>query len=252
MFDGWLLARAGKEGRVLPEKHTVSYADGVFTFTYKNGTETKETRITADGVALLAQWRWQQTFQTQLQRGDTVTDTDDCGTITKDTNSDPVKTYNAATGEKVTVTAKANSGYAFLGWYRTIDGQLQLVSQEKTYAYTVGKQGVQTVYARFAKTYTITYAWDESNSPKDPTVPTLPNPGTATAGTTYPLSQNFVPQKTTVSCHGGWCARPLAVPGLERTGRQRLLGPGNRERHQKLCLGRQLELHSQQPVPFDL
>ncbi len=61
----------------------------------------------------------------------------------------------------MTVTANAKPGYAFLGWYRTIDGQLQLVSQEQTYAYTVGKQGVQTVYARFARTYTITYAWDE-------------------------------------------------------------------------------------------
>ena len=100
-----------------------------------------------------------------------MTDTDDCGTITKDDSDDSVKTYDAATGEKVTVTANAKPGYAFLGWYRTIDGQLQLVSQEKTYAYTVGKQGVQTVYARFAKTYTITYAWDASNSPTDQTIP---------------------------------------------------------------------------------
>lgn len=198
VFAGWLLARAGKEERVLPEEHKVSYANGVFTFTYKKGTETKETRITADGVALLAQWKWQQTFRTQLQQGDTVTDTDDCGTITKDDSDDSVKTYDAATGEKVTVTAKANSGYAFLGWYRTIDGQLQLVSQEQTYAYTVGKQGVQTVYARFAKTYTITYTWDTSNSPTDQ-IPEAPEAGTATEGTTYPLSQTFVPQQTTVS-----------------------------------------------------
>lgn len=196
VFDGWLLARAGDGGVVLPAEHTVSYANGVFTFTYKNGTETK---ITANGVALLAQWRWQQTFQTQLQQGDTVTDDGDCGTITKDDSSDPVKNYNAATGEEVTVTANANEGYAFLGWYRTIGGQLQLVSQEKTYAYTVGKQGVQTVYARFAKTYTITYAWDENNSPTGQTVPTVPDPGTATEGTTYPLSQKFVRQQTTVS-----------------------------------------------------
>lgn len=197
VFAGWLLARAGAEERVLPEVHTVSYANGVFTFTYKNGTETKETRITADGVALLAQWKWQQTFQTQLQQGDTVTDTDDCGTITKDDSDDSVKTYDAATGEKVTVTAKANSGYAFLGWYRTIDGQLQLVSQNPTYNYTVGRQGVQTVYARFAKTYTITYTWDTSDN--KPTDQTPPAPGTATEGTTYPLSQKFVRQKTTVS-----------------------------------------------------
>ena len=192
VFDGWLLARAGNEERVLPEEHKVSYANGVFTFTYKKGTETKETRITADGVALLAQWRWQQTFQTQLQQGDTVTDTDACGTITTK-DGQTANTYNAATGEQVTVTANANEGYAFLGWYRTIDGQLQLVSKEQTYTYTVGKQGVQTVYARFAQTYTITYTWDTSNSPTDQT---LPAQGTATEGTTYPLS---VPQQTTVS-----------------------------------------------------
>lgn len=193
VFDGWLLARAEDGERVLPARHTVSYANGVFTFTYQDGTETKETPITANGVALLAQWKWQQTFQTQLQQGDTATDDDACGTITKDNSSDSVKTYNAATGEQVTVTAKANSGYAFLGWYRTIDGQLQLVSQEQTYNYTVGRQGVQTVYARFAKTYTITYTWDKNNSPTDQT---LPAQGTATEGTTYPLS---VPQQTTVS-----------------------------------------------------
>ncbi|MEE1368147.1 MAG: S-layer homology domain-containing protein [Evtepia sp.] len=195
VFDGWLLARAGN-GLVLPEEHTVSYANGVFTFAYSDGTGPKKTEITANGVALLAQWRWQQTFQTQLQKGDTVTDTDACGTITTK-DGQTANTYNAATGEQVTVTANANEGYAFLGWYRTIDGQLQLVSQEKTYAYTVGKQGVQTVYARFARTYTITYTWDTSDN--KPTDQTVPDPGTATEGTTYPLSQAFVPQQTTVS-----------------------------------------------------
>lgn len=201
VFDGWLLARAGSQGQVLPEVHTVSYANGVFTFTYKKGTETEKTEITANGVALLAQWRWRQAFQTQLQQGDTVTDDGDCGTITKDDSSNPVKNYNAATGEEVTVTANAKPGYAFLGWYRTIDGQLQLVSKNQTYAYNVGRQGVQTVYARFAKTYTITYAWDASNSPTDQTIPEA---GTATAGTTYPL---FVPQQTIVSATVG------GVPG---------------------------------------
>lgn len=203
VFAGWLLARAGNRGLVLPAEHKVSYdaENHTFTFTYADGDTTTTETLNANGVALLAQWKWRQTFQTQLQQGDTATDNSDCGTIKikKDDSDASVKTYDAATGEQVTVTANANSGYAFLGWYRTIDGQLQLVSKEQTYTYTVGKQGVQTVYARFAKTYTITYTWDESNSPKDPTVPTLPNPGTATAGTTYPLSQNFVPQKTTVS-----------------------------------------------------
>lgn len=193
VFAGWLLARAENKERVLPAVHTVSYANG--TFTFKDETGQTRAEIEADGVALLAQWKWQQTFQTQLQQGDTATDNKDCGTITKDNKT--VETYNAATGEKVTVTANAKPGYAFLGWYRTIDGQLQLVSQEQTYAYTVGKQGVQTVYARFAKTYTITYAWDASDN--KPTDQTPPAQGTATEGTTYPLSQKFVRQQTTVS-----------------------------------------------------
>lgn len=219
VFDGWLLARAGKEERVLPAVHTVSYANG--TFTFKDETGQTRAEIEADGVALLAQWRWQQTFQTQLQQGNTATDDDACGTITKDNSSDPVKTYNAATGEQVTVTANAKPGYAFLGWYRTIDGQLQLVSQEKTYAYTVGKQGVQTVYARFAKTYTITYAWDASNSPTDQTIPET---GTATAGMTYPLPQTFVKGQTT--CPGSKNGIPgnWVFQGWKKDGQGEALG----------------------------
>lgn len=196
VFAGWLLARAGNRGLVLPEEHKVSYdaEKHTFTFAYADGDKTTTETLNANGVALLAQWKWQQTFQTQLQQGDTVKDDKACGTITKDDSSDPVETYDAATGERVTVTATANSGYAFLGWYRTIDGQLQLVSKEQIYTYTVGKQGVQTVYARFAQTYTITYTWDESDN--KPTDQIAPAPGTATEGTTYPLS---VPQQTIVS-----------------------------------------------------
>ena len=217
VFAGWLLARAGN-GLVLPAKHTVSYANGTFTFTDETGQTRAE--IKADGVALLAQWRWRQTFQTQLQQGDTVKDDKACGTITKD--DDSVETYNAATGERVTVTANANSGYAFLGWYRTIDGQLQLVSQEQTYTYTVGRQGVQTVYARFAKTYTLTYTWDERNN--KPTDQTVPAQGTATEGTTYPLSQTFVPQQTTVSATVGGVPGHWLFQGWKEQGGKDYLG----------------------------
>lgn len=217
VFDGWLLARAGNEGRVLPAKHTVSYDNGTFTFTDETGQ--KRAEIKANGVALLAQWRWQQTFQTQIQQGDTVKEDKACGTITK--NGQTADTYNAATGEQVTVTANAKPGYAFLGWYRTIDGQLQLVSQEQTYAYTVGKQGVQTVYARFAKTYTITYAWDKNNSP---TGQTIPETDTATAGTTYPLSQAFVPQQTTVSATVNGVPGNWVFQGWKKDGKGEVLG----------------------------
>lgn len=217
VFDGWLLARAGDGWLILPAKHIVSYANGTFTFTDEAGK--KKAEIRANGVALLAQWRWQQTFQTQLQQGNTVTNDKACGTITKDGQT--AATYNAATGEQVTVTAKANSGYAFLGWYRTIDGQLQLVSKNQTYAYNVGRQGVQTVYARFAKTYTITYAWDASNSPTDQTIPKA---GTATAGTTYPLPQTFVRGQTT--CPGSQNNIPgnWVFQGWKKDGQGEVLG----------------------------
>lgn len=222
VFDGWLLARAGKEGLVLPATHTVSYdaETHTFTFAYADGDKTITEPLKANGVALLAQWRWQQTFQTQLQQGDTVTDTDTCGTITtKDGQTADI--YNAATGEQVTVTANANEGYAFLGWYRTIDGQLQLVSKNQTYAYNVGRQGVQTVYARFAQTYTITYTWDASNSPTDQTIPKA---GTATAGTTYPLPQTFVKGQTT--CPGSKNGIPgnWVFQGWKKDGQGEVLG----------------------------
>lgn len=222
VFDGWLLARAGDGGLVLPAEHKVSYdaENHTFTFTYADGDTTTTETLNANGVALLAQWRWRQTFQTQLQQGDTVKDDKACGTITKD--DDSVETYNAATGEKVTVTAKANSGYAFLGWYRTIDGQLQLVSKNQTYAYNVGRQGVQTVYARFAKTYTITYTWDTSDN--KPTDQTPPAQGTATAGTTYPLSQKFVRQQTTVSATVGGVPGHWLFQGWKEQGGTEYLG----------------------------
>lgn len=225
VFAGWLLARAGNEGRVLPAVHQVSYDAGkhTFTFAYAYGDKTITETLNANGVALLAQWKWQQTFQTQLQQGDTVKDDKACGTITKDDSSDPVETYDAATGERVTVTTKAKPGYAFLGWYRTIDGQLQLVSQEQTYNYTVGRQGVQTVYARFAQTYTITYAWDTSNSPTDQ-IPEAPEAGTATEGTTYPLSQTFVPQQTTVSATVGGVPGHWLFQGWKEQGGKDYLG----------------------------
>lgn len=250
VFAGWLLARAENGGRVLPEKHTVSYdaEKHTFTFAYADGDTTTTETLNADGVALLAQWRWQQTFQTQLQQGDTVKEDKACGTITTK-DGQTAETYDAATGEQVTVTANANSGYAFLGWYRTIDGQLQLVSQEQTYAYTVGHRrqaGRADCVRPFRQDLHHHLHLGHKQQPHGPdrARPRHRNGGNDLSTFCAAADDSFR--------HGEWRARPLAVPGLERTGRHRILGPGNRERHQKLYLGRQLELHSQQPVPFDL
>lgn len=206
-FAGWLLAR---ENKILDADHTVSYnADsGEFTFTDKtNGTIT----LKADGVALIAQWRWRQTVVAQLRdENGAFSDNGDCGkiSITGVTDNDIArKSYYADTGERVIATAEANPGYCFLGWYRMVGTQLQLVSQDPDYSYTVGREDVQTVYARFSKTYQVTYQWDPVNCPSK--APALPEQSIVAQGETCTVSQMYTPknyrvQDTVNGIPGNW------------------------------------------------
>ena len=59
---------------------------------------------------------------------------------------------------------------------------------------------MQTVYARFARTHTVTYLWDTSACP-DPNME-LPEKGTVIDGGTYPISQMYVAKQTTVQGTG--------------------------------------------------
>lgn len=207
-FAGWLLAR---NKVLLPAEHTVIYNKGTNTLTFNgNGTDISTGAAVSSitvigGATLVAQWKWRQRFITQVQNDSSFVDDSDCGRVTvagSSANGNDIATdYYADTGERVSATATANDGYCFIGWYQQIDnGTYQLVSTEATHRYPVEREGVQTVYARFARTHTVTYQWDESACP-DPNM-TLPEKGTVIDGGTYPISQMYVASHTTVQGTG--------------------------------------------------
>ena len=207
-FDGWLLARKEK---VLPAVHTVSYDTASETFTFTADDGTKET-LESGGATLIAQWKWRQRFVTasRVKENGTVSadfrENTDCGTVEIVGNegesvadNPAAKDYFASASERVTVTATAKAGYEFIGWYQQVDGEYDLVSNKPTHSYNVSSEGVQTIYARFAPTHTVTYQWASVDAGKcPPNKPKLPSPGTVIDGGTYYISKDFIKDKTTI------------------------------------------------------
>lgn len=212
-FDGWLLARNNK---VLPAVHTVKYDTAHETFTFTADDDTKET-LHSGGATLIAQWKWCQSFVTASRVKDengTVSDdflvNEDCGSITVKSDGLAVATekngavtdYYSQANEKITATATANAGYCFVGWYQQLDGEF--VSNQATYTYTAKAEGVQTIYARFAPTHTVTYQWTE-NPNERPTEDeleaagkTLPAAATVMDGDNYPISTVYKANETSI------------------------------------------------------
>lgn len=213
-FDGWLLPRKNK---VLPAVHTVKYdtVSGIFTFTADGGiNETLESV----GATLIAQWKWRQRFVTASRVKDEngkvsadFRENTDCGTVEIVDNrgelvadNPAAKDYFASASERVTVTAAANAGYEFIGWYQQVDGEkYELVSSEPTHSYTVSREGVQTIYARFAPTHTVKYRWASVDAGKCPPEEQLnankisrPKDGTVIDGGTYYISKDLKIGKT--------------------------------------------------------
>ena len=211
-FDGWLLARKEK---VLPAVHTVSYdtVNGTFTFTADDGT--KET-LKSGGATLIAQWKWRQRFVTasRVKENGTVSDSIQentaCGSITVTSDGSTAATektgavtdYYSQANEKITATAAANNGYRFVGWYQQLDGEF--VSNQATYTYTAKAEGVQTIYACFAPTHTVTYQWTETPNecPTEEELKaaekTLPAAATVMDGDTYPISTVYEAGETSI------------------------------------------------------
>ena len=210
-FDGWLLARKKK---VLPAVHTVSYdtTSETFTFTADDGTNEK---LQSGGATLIAQWKWRQRFVTasRVKENGTVSDNiqknTKCGSITVNSvgsavTNGAVTDYYSQANEKITATAAANNGYRFVGWYQQLDGDTyQFVSNQETYTYTAKAEGVQTIYARFAPTHTVTYRWTE-NPNECPTnelqearmMP--PDAATVMDGDNYPISTDYKANETSI------------------------------------------------------
>lgn len=207
-FDGWLLPQKNK---VLPAVHTVSYDAESETFTFTANGET--TELESVGATLIAQWKWRQRFVTasRVKNADGKVSDDflvneDCGTVEivgnegeSVANNPAAKDYFSSASERVTVTATAKAGYEFIGWYQQVDGKYDLVSSKPTHSYTVISEGVQTIYARFAPTHTVTYQWASVAAGKCPqNTPDPPRPGTVIDGGTYYISKDFIKDKTTI------------------------------------------------------
>ena len=212
-FDGWLLPQKNK---VLPAVHTVSYDAERDTFTFAANGET--TELQSGGATLIAQWKWRQRFVTasRVKGADGMVSADiqentACGSITVTSDGAAVKTetteavtdYYSQANEKITATATAKNGYRFVGWYQQLDGDTyQFVSNQATYTYTAKAEGVQTIYARFAPTHTVTYRWttEEGKCPPEELLNkngiSLPETGTVVDGGTYYISKDLEINKT--------------------------------------------------------
>ena len=207
-FQGWLLARSET---LLPDEHTVRYDKNTDTLTFTgNGSES----VSAEGGAtLIAQWKWRQRFVTasRVKENGTVSadirENTECGSITVTSDGSAVTPekdgavtdYYSQANEKITATAEAKEGYRFVGWYQQVDGKYELVSSKSTHSYTVSREGVQTIYARFAPTHTVTYQWASVDAGKcPPNTPEPPSPGTVIDGGTYYISKDFIKDKTTI------------------------------------------------------
>lgn len=201
-FDGWLLARKEK---VLPAVHTVSYDTESETFTFTANSET--TELQSGGATLIAQWKWRQRFVTASRVKDkngtvsaAIQENTACGSITVKSDGAAVKTetteavtdYYSQANEKITATAAANDGYRFVGWYQQLDGDTyQFVSNQATYTYTAKAEGVQTIYARFAPTHTVTYQWTSEEGKCPLNAPEPPAAGTVIDGGSYLIDQTY-------------------------------------------------------------
>ena len=211
-FQGWLLARSKT---LLPAEHTVRYDKNTDTLTFTgNGSES----VSAEGGAtLIAQWKWRQRFVTASRvKGTDGTASDDfqvnadCGTVSVSggvcaSGNSAITDYFASDNESVTVTATAKQGYCFIGWYQQVDGKkYELVSSKPTHSYTVSREGVQTIYARFAPTHTVTYQWAKTQNecPTDKELraagKTLPAAATVMDGDNYPISTVYKANETSI------------------------------------------------------
>ena len=192
------------------DKDVKSKAVGV---TWIDNSETKAYANVHKGLTMVAQWRWRQAFIPQVYNvtENSYSDSAEGGTVeitsvtdTSDENYNAAynknggKSYHAATGERVTLTATAKEGYGFVGWY---DESGNLVATNAEYSYVETQESVKTYYARFLKSVTQTYirqvrsgdSWTDITDDKIGTLGRytytdavgMPISSTATAGSGY-------------------------------------------------------------------
>ena len=184
-FTGWQLSddnnTVGTDNKplILPDEHTVacnydfSNSGNQQPFVIINGGNTFEEQKDGEGnvtswsapsgvtplydqkamgLTLVAQWQWKQTFVPCVKQANgQYTASQSGGTVTiNKVDTEAAETYGisyfAEEQETITVTATANTGYTFEGWY---DGNGELKAIEPELTYEVGKGDVRKYYARF-------------------------------------------------------------------------------------------------------
>ena len=115
------------------------------------------------GLTMVAKWRYRETFIPQTYKGSIYENSNEGGTvtITKTTDYDSDNSacsldkmsyatcYYASNMEEMSVTATANSGYVFEGWY---DESGNLITRSNKYTFSENKGA--TYYARFTSMVT--------------------------------------------------------------------------------------------------
>ena len=134
-FEGWYNA----EGTLVTTKKEFSYVET------KEGVNTYYARFSGSVT---------QTYIRQVKNGDTWEDTEDdkIGTLGR-------YTYTDAAGMPISSTAKAGSGYKFVGWYDSTGNKVadtMLINGGATISYKT--TGDATYYARFETAYTVKFA----------------------------------------------------------------------------------------------
>ena len=175
----------------------------------------------ASGLTFIAQWRWRQTYTPMLKHEGVYERSSEGGYIdvsvkTTDENGETVlqpaalepregdgisRCYFAEMQDTMSVTATANPGFEFEGWY---DPDGNLVSTKNTLSYVVGKGDVKVYEARFSGTAKQRYIrqipdknGDWIEVPEGANVPVLDHtgyevsPGTAVTCTTGESTEDY-------------------------------------------------------------
>lgn len=159
-FEGWLYAQGNQ---LFDGEHTLTYDADADTIAIADNSGHSATASASDGVTMVAQWTYRQSFTTQVYdlASDSYTDSTAGGTVavTPSTqawtgDSGPYSQADGATSSVwvddltvMNVVAQPANGFTFVGWYDAETGEL--ITSSQSYEYQVADRSSQHLVARF-------------------------------------------------------------------------------------------------------